>query len=266
MFFSEYEIDGTVFKVRGLTVGEVAELSLDKGLRTKISLKQSFFQQVAVMCIKGWSNVLDEDGGEVAFKAEYVDNLPADVLEEIGVFIYKELSFLSDIEQEKLKGYIRFAYYLNDQPDAVGKTFSCLECVRANRDRNRNCGLLEEEKEEIRDLLDTKPEETVVENRKATKKLVKSVVSKKQVSEDRQVARGTVNIGGHNFPECPISWVDDYLRTIGEQAFYCYHNKMSYFSGGVSDQLNKIFQIVKTVGSEASAIDAEKMEAANKKK
>lgn len=277
-FTEELDIEGVTFYIRGLTVKEFTELSMDRKSKTKISLNYSYFYKVAMRAIVGWDNMfaLDEDGEvdfslPVPYSPELVQQLPDNVLLSIGNYAYTHLTCVSEEEDSKLRGYVRFAFFMSEKPDAFRDSYSCKQCLMEKRYLNRKCGLSDEEKEFIlgsdeddefgqEDIKLTKEEPKPASEvpRRPVKKLTKAA-SRIVADPEPEFKRSTINLGGFNFPECPVSWVDDHLRTIGEQLFFCHQNKVSYFSGGVSDQLYKIYSMVKIVGGETSSIENERM-------
>ncbi len=278
-FTEEIEIDGVIFHVRGLTVKELTELSMDKKSRTRTSFNYSYFYKVALRTVVGWTDMyrLDENGNPdfshpIPFEPHLVAELPDHILLSLGNYVYSHLSSVSEEEERKLRGYMRFAYYLADKPDAVRESFSCDSCIKAKKFTSRKCGLTDEEREMFSNIgqaeEDDEPddeieeeaqaEETVVKPRKQLKSLRRAAVKKIAPGDDTDRPTSGYKIGGFTFSECPVSWIDDHLRTIGEQLFFCHQNKISYFSGGVSDQSYKVYSMVKIVGGEASTIDSEK--------
>lgn len=273
-FIEEYEIEGVTFYIRGLTVKEVTELAMDKKSKTKTSFRDSYFFKVAFRAIVGWEDMyaLDEDGDidmsqPIPFSPELVQQLPDHVLREIGAYAYSTLTVVSEDEEQKLRGYVRFAFYMSDKPDAIRDSFSCKQCLQAKKHLARKCGLTDEEREFILSVgepeddsadVEVTKEEHVQVAKRPIKKLTR-VATKVITEEESEQKRASIKLGGFLFPECPVSWVDDHLRTIGEQLFFCHQNKVSYFSGGVSDQMYKIYSMVKIVGGETSTIENERM-------
>jgi len=275
-FTEELELEGVTFYVRGLTVKEFTELAMDKKSKTKISFNYSYFYKVAMRTIVGWDNMFspDEAGDTdyskpVPFSPELIQQLPDHILLAIGNHVYSNLTIVSDLEESKLRGYVRFAFFMSDKPDSFRESYSCVRCLKEKKNVSRKCGLTEDEKEflssvgqeeegddEGRDVKDQAPQ--IVAPKKQVKRLTKAA-TRSVVEPEIESKRLTINMGGFNFPECPVSWVEDHLRTIGEQLFFCHQNKVSYFSGGVSDQLYKIYSMVKIVGGETSAIENERM-------
>ena len=255
-FIEEVEIEGVVFSYRGLTVMEMASVLMDSKSRTRIQIMPSFWVKVAMMAIVDWYGVTSDTGVNVPFNKKLVGELPEHVLETIGKLAYLGQSMLSDEEDSKLRGYVRFANYLSQQPDSVQKSYSCRECIKSNRFTSRKCGFTEEERamisqEETPDEDAQTPKEVKLTKNKMIRKTGKSKVDSTEV-------KNTLNINDFKFPECPISWVDDYIKTIGDQVLFCHNAKITYFSGGVGNQLNKIYSMVKVVGGELSEIEYER--------
>lgn len=273
-FIEEFEWEDVIFYYRGLTVMEVASMHMDKSSRKRVQIMPSFWIKTAMMCVVDWDGVVDENGEPVPFTRSTLGQIPENILEQIGKKAYLDHTIMSDEEDSKLRGYVRFASYLSEQPESIQKTFSCSDCLRTNRYKNRKCGYTDEEREIILSSLeeDSENEREEIEvkepdkNVKLTKKRVMKKVTGRRKSGDTPVASSSLNINNFKFPECPVSWVDDYIKTIGDQSLFCYNSKIPYFSGGVGNQLNKIYSMVKVVGGELSEIEHERHKELNKNK
>src|SRR5699024_10960497 len=94
----------------------------------------------------------------------------------------------------------------------------------------------------------------------------KKVFSSKSEAEDKQGTKYLKDDGSgrvklvncsFDFPECPVSWVDEYLKELAGILYHTEKANLPFFSGGVADQLYKFYRIGKVVSGEANEIESE---------
>lgn len=271
-FIKEFKVQGITLYVRALTVAEYKDLSEQIFLNDSL-MKDSFFVRVAYTAIVGWKDpiIIDDDDNIVynddgslyqpEFKEEYIESFDETDLKEVGEFVYYNLSTLTEEEVTKYKGWIRFLFWMSDKKNKMfAKGYECPTCIKNGMDVSKNCGLSQIQKKLIRrnhNLGEIKPVKQIERSKKKLNYSTRKGKKKKKTSK--------MNFLGFTFEECPISFVDKNIQEWGDILFRCNKDAILFSDGGLADQNNKIYQAQKIVSNEASAIEAERIEAENKK-
>lgn len=276
-FTERYEIDGSIFYVRGLTVGEHTQIAmLDGGRGFTNPLKPHTAVEIAFAGIVGWENIYNYQTNEpVEFNEQNLEALPEDVLTELGDHIFFKLTHIDDQTEEKLRGYTRFAHFMSKKENRVkSKTFNCKNCIERGHYRSRVCGKYDQEDlDEMHAEMNDKEVETSTKNikskldkyrsrRRRTMKLRKNT---KNFKQKKETLRQTLTIKGFKFPECPISWVDNWIQTIGGVLFHSDSSDLLLFQGGLFDQPYKLYQASRIISSESNKIEREEWDEKNRK-
>jgi hypothetical protein len=106
---------------------------------------------------------------------------------------------------------------------------------------------------------------------------VKNFTPEKKIMQGEEIELPTNNfpkekklvIGNYTFLECPVSWVDPWMKTLTDVLYDCAKHGLPFFEGGASAQSYKLYRIQKTVAGEANSIENEELEKerkSNKKK
>lgn len=276
----ELTISGVTFFVRGMTVSEVLHLNIRVGATGVIG--QVEFLTIGQECLVGWRDLRFERDGEMmelVFSKDNIHQIPARVLIRIGEFAYNNLTLLTELEANKLRGYIRFSTYLSDEKNkAQEKTYDCETCIKAGLHEKRSCGLVNKEAmiERILGKVEEKPvferkktaaqimsPYTVFRSRAAPKTQAPPVEAPKPVEAEKPVFKiPSVNF---SFPECPVSWVPVSLKMLANLLYSAGKSNMPFYQGGVGDQPYKTHSAQQVVLSESARIEMEKMEQDRKK-
>ena len=275
-FVEKFQIKGTstYFYVRGLTVSEYMKIMKKLTESSRVS-NSAFFIRCAIHGIVGWENlVVDEDGEKylLEYSKENVEYAPESVLLQVGEFIYFNLTVPSEEEIEKYKGHIRFKYYISDEknPNAL-KHFDCGYCVNNNLYTLRKCSLSEEERKArhsvskyAKDKAMIANEETAKKNRdrygnksKGKKGAITQNIEDIKQEDQTERPKTTLFLQKYQFPECPVSWIDRPIKEWADVLYYCGKSNLNFFEGPVSNQLNKYFNLMRIVTSEANQIESE---------
>ena len=267
-FIREFEYDGVTFYVRGLTVGEYSDLA-EQGL---LRLTDRLFTEIAVCGIVGWDNFY-EGGQEIVYGEPYTaediagDGGGEDPLVEIGKYIYHHLTVLDEEDSEKFRGYIRFLYWSSkDENEGRVETFNCETCLNRGIALSRPCGKfdaefikdhigLEEEQEQRLKQSKSKYSNTRLQKKKKAK------IKRKLAKDNSPKGRGGVMmLNDFKYPECPISWIDEWIKVLGEVMYHAEKSELPLFDGGLMDQPYQIYRASKIVKSEYSKIENEELE------
>lgn len=284
-FITEYDIDGSTFYLRGLTVAEYSDLA-KKGL---LRLTNRLFIEIAVVGLVGWSDLWVEDGDveiPVIFgEGATAQDLGEKELVEIGQHIYYEMTTISNEMAQKIKGFIRFLYWSSEDKNKTrAETFDCQVCLEKGLAASRPCGRfemshrLEYLEDKFKERQKAVSEERATPRRKygnsklkdkRESKLKRYAGSDKADSKDNEPAPVGRNhrliLGKFDYPECPVSWVDEWLKIMAEVMYHSEKSNIPMFEGGLMDQPYQVYRAAKIVKSEYSAIESEKMEAERKK-
>jgi hypothetical protein len=286
LFTSPIEIQGTIFYARGLTVGEYVHLVMSGSMKASISL----WVKIAETCISGWEELyIENENGEVELlpfsKDSLLDSsiLPIEVMIELGEKIFNSLTLLSPEEEKQFKAATRFLHFASeDNRKAVIDTFDCQTCIRGGSYKSRICGKYsKDELDEIYRELNSIEEsrETSAEDTKQSdsdffslqnkysnsKKKNAGMLSAPRVAE-APTSQKTMRVGDYTYPECPVSYIPDWISTLAGILYHCSKSNLTFYSGGLSDQPYKLYRAERIVAGESGKIEKEEMEKPDKGK
>jgi hypothetical protein len=265
----EVELDGSIFYVRGLTVGEYCDIAM-RGL---FKDSDRLWVEVAMSGVVGWDNIFIEDEwGDPApleFREEYKESLELDHLIYLGKKIYYELSVLSEEEHKKFEAATRFLHFSGEPKNKnMAETFDCEVCLKKGLARTRPCGRFT--REQIDNLMselnenkesntsDSRPSQEDVKSRYKSKR-TKMYFESEQVEKPREKTNSIV-LDRYTYPECPISYIDTWISILCGILYHCAKANVTFFSGGIVDQPYKYYRAERIVSSESSKIESEEME------
>lgn len=291
ILITKYEAsNGEIFYCRGLTVMEYTNLSMRLG-ENHLSVSQpSFWTDIAFATVVSWENVYlppgeDENGvyqpaEELKYSKENLEYIEPNIIAEIGQFVYNKLSMVSPEEVQKIKGYVRFLYYMSPEKQELQdkriKEFDCKNCLKNGWDTSRNCTnplrplllqQLEDEKEEIKVKEETEEidHEKAIFDKYSVKKRIKytSKARFEKKNKENKKKGGKLRLENFSFPECPVSWIRPDLKQIIKVLYDCAKSENNFFDGGVAQQSNRLYTIQGIVKSEANTIERERMDKSN---
>jgi len=280
--FQEWVITGggdapEAFLVRGMKVSEWVDYTVFRE-SMDFKLGEEGKVMVAKMCVLNWRNICDEDDNELDFKTEYLDLVDIKILAKVGEHVLTRLTEVSDEDEKRFKGYVRWSMWLSDEKNkSKRKEFDCKECILSKRYEAKRCGLTQDMRDLIvsSDQSDEDDEEASpspsqksssdnlakFKNRRTNKQTYhyNKVEEKKALkqSSDGFLLSGTKHF---RFPECPVSWISPWMRTVADMMLYCEHKNLNFFEGGVENQYYKSYIIGRIVISEYNRIENEKHE------
>lgn len=263
---------GVVF-IRGLTVGEYIDLSR-RGFFSTRSFSEHDHTLVAEKCILGV--VLDfEVRDELGRESLDLDELPfilgPENMVEIGRKVIEELTTPSDELVQQAKGYAR---YIQMGSDDAGRrkqeTFDCRTCLKNGyyHSRVKFCGKFTPEEaraaiDELNGVQASKEEKAEQQQARPSKYSAKKRQRTKAVEQPENV--GTMHLNNFRFPECPISWIPDWLWTAGSIFAHADRANVPFASGGLAEQPYLFYRLSRIISDEISTIEDERMKAAEKK-
>lgn len=258
------------FWVRGLTVAEYIDLC-EQGFIEKAKPTSSQFLAIGIHTIVDWKGIKQEPTEERIRQL-----ISDDALIDIGTFAFKELTMLSKEEYEKLRGHVKFLHWASqDENEAKAENFNCRTCIKKNIAKRRPCGKFTDEqieqkrkqfKKEDGEDVDTEEDESVdvsgMMDKYGSKKKFKTKKEAKDY-KDKNVVTGNgdvIRVADYNFPECPVSWVDDWLEELGKVLFHCHSHDLSFFENSVANEPYKFYKAQKIVSSTIGEIRSKEME------
>lgn len=282
-FLREIEVEDVVFIASLPTVGQYMDIVSRGIFKGKV---KDLYAQLALACVVGWRGVVDEYGNVVEFSTEVLKyDIPSSYKILVGQELWNNYTTLDDETVEYYKGYIRFIYYLSDDKHKEqAKYYSCKTCIEAGAWRSKGCGKTEEFRKQIQRELGIEEEERRREKERTGKTVFNMAEFKKRYGSKR-TNKGRVrlkppetpNSGAEKafsdvkivlnrfkYPECPVSWIPDVVKEWGDKLYFCSKSEIPFFSGGLADQPNQIFEIQKVIQSESNKIEGEAMKAASK--
>jgi len=298
---NEIEIDGSIFFVRGLTVGEYSNLIMSN----KLSNSDTFFVSLPKLCLVGWKGVESQEytkplyelmehpqwpnipdeyiiEKEVEFSPDKINDLPYEVVLRLGKEIFNTYTMLSQQEVEYFKGATRFLNFLS-RPENKAKAdrYDCNVCIQGgHRDRRICSKFTDEEAKTIKDYLSnseddeiseqeiedgsTVPSKDLASKYKSVRKKKMAFKTDKPEAEVVKVNKGAVKVGGFVFEECPVSWLPSWVSTLTGIFYHCSQSNIPFVSGGICDQPYKLYSAERIVAGENSKIEMEEMEKTEK--
>jgi hypothetical protein len=297
----EVEKGGAIFYVRGLLVGEYLSLGM---FGKKISNDSFWIDvaKMGIVNWKGvqevsytlpeykliemgeWPNVSDKYAiyEDMPFSKDYIDYIDYNILIELGIKIYNEFTILSDEETNKFIAATRFLHFLSEPANKTkAETFDCMKCIENNYRKNRLCSrFTDEEAQGIYEYIKGVEEEDVERDEvkpekdlESLKKKYSTVRNKSMVFKDDkgdeikprvEKASNKVVLDKYSYPECPVSYIPDWINTMAGVFFHCSKSNITFFSGGICDQPYKFYRAERVVASEGSTIEREEMDKAQK--
>jgi hypothetical protein len=268
-FKQRVEIDGATYIVKGLSVLEYIDLQKRVGHDLKQAFNTSLSWAIVKAGLEDWIGVVDEDGDPIEFHKEYVDELPDDVIFQLASIIYKDMSIFDDLTESKFRGHIRLIYYLSDETYGASrsKSFDCLTCVKNGWPEKRGCTLtyldelkahVEETKQAAEPVSDKV--NAILDKRKKKKQSRKKFHTMEEYEASiEKDSFSVMAIPGFSYPECPISWIDPWIKTAADVLYDCSKSNKSLYNGGSADQSYFLYKAMRVVGSEASKVESEQM-------
>ena len=262
-------IDSATYIVRGLNVMEYIDLQKRVGHDLKLAFNTSLAWSIVKAGLEGWEGVYDEDSDPVEFHKDYVDILDDEIIFELAAIIYRDLSLFDDLTDSKFRGHIRLIYYLSDETYGAtrAKSFDCMNCVKNGWPEKRGCTLtyLDELKKQVAD--DGKAVEpasdkinAILEKRKKKKQSQKKYHTIEEYNQAMEKDSFSVmSVPGFSYPECPISWIDPWVKTTADVLYDCSKSNKNLYSGGAADQSYFLYKAQRVVGGEAAKIESEQM-------
>lgn len=270
-------VDDALYTVRGLTFLEYTDLLSRVGFEAVKMYSSDMSYLICRHAILGWSGIYWEaenegdEPEEFIYSLENIDELEPHVVSKIVRFIIEEMTHLTDIEEDKFRGYIRFIYYLSDEKfgESRRKQFDCETCVQNGWYKKRSCTLpaldilIDKKQERDRQAnVEASQSETldrVAQLKQKMKSRKKKFSSLEELEASKSVESGALSIRGMNYPECPVSWIDPWIKTLADGLYDCSKSNKQFYNGGTADQIYKIYKAQRIVGGEASKIEAEQM-------
>jgi hypothetical protein len=277
-FLTVYEKDDVRFYLRGLNVGEYVDL-IEKTDDNQVS--QSLLIEIAECGIVNWENFYHgNDFKKIECTKENIQRIDKKTMVELGSYIYQELTVLSEEEKDKFEAFVHFLYWSSDDENKNKvKSFECESCLETGKAVRRPCGKYDMKyrkkmagKDVSEDSKGDEEEEEVSEqdyldamSRYSSKKNIGSGQStKKSREETKQEKSGQrkkfVKIGDYKLDECPISYIDDWIKTLGEALYNCEKSDRTFFDGGISNQRYKIYKASSIVKSTFNKIEKKELE------
>jgi hypothetical protein len=265
----EIELEGSVFYVRGLTVGEYCDIAM----RGFFKDSDRLWVEVAMSGIVGWDNIFAEDewGDPVAlaFSEEAKESFDIDHLVYLGKKIYHELTVLSEEEHNKFEAATRFLHFSGEPRNSkMIESFDCESCIKKGLARTRPCGRFSAEEitsmmAELNEAKESssvasRPSEGDIKNRYKSKRTKMHFETKEE--EKPKEKPKTIVLDKYSYPECPVSYIDPWISILCGILYHCAKSNTTFFSGGIVDQPYKYYRAERIVSSESSKIESEEME------
>jgi len=285
MVTTDYERGTATFEVRGLTLGEYTQMIRNGTIKVGGSSSRLMYECFQRCVISATNLIIGMDYEADPVRAIYwdpdkhtVEDIDETIIDEVGRFIFENLSILSKSDSEKIRGHIRFRYWFSEEKRRKElEGYECSECVKRKLYMSRECGRSQEEIESLIRANESDEERAErVERNEAQKRkdeaMLKALMSRRKTNSRK---RFTLNaptkvkkesdgkhrlvIRGFKFPECPTSWIPLHLRHDADVAYEVDKQSVQVAAGGLFDQPNRMYEIVRTTRSEASLMEYEKM-------
>jgi prepilin-type processing-associated H-X9-DG protein len=272
-FFSSVTIDGSRFYVRGLTVGEYCDLIFKMQSENIVRDGEQWAAVVAVTGLVGWEDVFDEASNRIEYSEELKEYLPDEVYKVIAEKVFYSLTALSEEERAKFEASIRFLYFSSEKKnEKIAETFNCATCIKKGLAKTRPCGKfskeeidqigrqLREEGENVPETPVKAPKDVKSKYKTSNKRVRTSAEKEGEEPTSRKEFKDYMTLDGYKYPECPVSYVDDWISVLSSMLYHAGKSNLTFFDGGVVDQPYKLLQAQKVVSSEASKIESEEMD------
>lgn len=287
-FIRPFNTNGVTFYLRGLTVGEYTDLLMSGALK---NITNRTWFDVAYTGIVDWEGFLDKHGNPVTYSLDMLDNMVPesgaggdfdlmieDMIVRIGQEVFYNLTMPNEEEVDKFVASTRFLHFRSDPKNkSVAESYNCETCLKKGMAKTRPCGrFTDEEIDRHHKELNSIPITDELFDGEPVKKLpskmknrYKASSASKRPKTEEQIAKkkhGAITVGGFQYPECPVSYIDEWIGSFSSILYSCAKSNLNFFSGGVVDQSYKMHQLQRIVSGEANQIESEEMDKIHKKK
>jgi hypothetical protein len=264
-------VDEAAYTVRGLTFLEYTDLLSRVGFEAVKMYSTDMSYLICKHAIISWSGLYWEDNEPFEYSIDGIDELDAAIVARVARFVIEDMTHLTELEEEKFKGYIRFLYYLSDEKfgESRRNQFNCETCVQNGWYKKRSCTLpalqilidqkMEKDRKKNEEISQSETLDRVAALKQKMKSRKKKFSSVEELEASKSVESGALSIRGMNYPECPVSWIDPWIKTLADGLYDCSKSNKQFYHGGTADQIYKIYKAQRVVGGEASKIEAEQM-------
>lgn len=295
-FTHKYDCAGKIAYIRGLTVAEYVDLA-QRGFFSSRGVNTAHKMAVLECGLVGWDySTLSR------YEEELIGLTPMEIAAEeittnemvkMADFILNDMTSVSDLLDEKLRGYTRYVHKMSKPENKKeADSFKCQTCILSGKhqSRARFCGkftldqaakikikLLEDKDSQELENLEVSIQDEIQEAKKleavqeASGKYRstghrKRRSARKSPTQSQKTKAEYIVINKFKFPECPVSWLDEWIWISGGILYDAEKSGVPLFSGGLFDQPYKLYQAARTVASEFSKIDYEEHKLAERKR
>jgi hypothetical protein len=284
--FKEY---GATAYVRGLKVSEYIDLT-NRGFFSAGAFNQESKAQVALACLESWDRSTTD-----RFRDEDGQLSPVEIAEELlelsdiialADHILQQLTLIDSETEQKLRGYIRYAQEMGKpEKKKEAESWNCSTCLLTGKYQSRQkfCGRFTPEQAEVAkqkyaaaksqtelDNIEISIEDEINELEKLER--VADAANRYRTSSNKRRGRRRRGPGqpltqtpkqkffilnDFKFPECPVSWLDEWIWASGSMLYHAHKTGINLFEGGMFDQSYKLFTAQRIVASEFAEIEAE---------
>lgn len=293
-FIKTYQVNGVNFYLRGLNVGEYIDLI---GKLEGNSVKGDKLVEVAECGIVFWEDfypkdengnfIDDEDGGiyELEYSEDNIEYIDYRTMVKVGKIVYEELTMLTEEEKNKFEAFVHFLYWSSEDDSNLDK-FNCDTCLESGLAVQRPCGKYdmsyrkkkagydvseesetkeegkEEEESQGNPLNKYMKKRTSVKDptENPSKNQKKKNSKRRREKQNQDFGKRYIKIGDYKMKECPVSYIDNWIKTLGEAIYTCEKSDRNFFTGGVSDQRYKIYKASNIVKSTYNKIENKEIE------
>lgn len=256
-FTVPHETSSGIVYIRGLTVAEYIDLAR-QGFFSRREFETIDFVEIAHACvvssdIEGPDGTILESMDDIQYVIQHTEVV------EIGQRCASELTLVDEEMESKARGYIRFAEYVShDGRSSISKSYDCSFCIQNNHWRGRKelCGrYTEEQVEDLRAQYGLQSEDKSVASPKGRGRYRSN---RKGSSGLRQKeSKSVIRIANFKFPQCPTSWIPDWLWLAGNVFHHADSANVPLLSGGLMDQPYQIYRIGRIIAGEFATIKDE---------
>ena len=261
------------FFCRGLTVIEYINVIGELTSTVTKSIGKEIWIKVAYCGIVDWINYrfdesnFDTDSNLLPYSEHNKELVSVQILEMLGKKIYHELSEVTNNDEIKFRGYIRFSNFINDEKSGPHrkKTFECDYCVKHGLFKFRTCSNPNLDKLIASGGLDVKDRKSKSAASKYSTTKRRSRFQNEDEFEETQKKTANSNnenkviIGDVAFPECPVFFIDAKSTVLCGVLYHCAITNKNFFDGGVAKQPYKLHRLQELVNGEHHKIQAEDM-------